>query len=154
MRAPNRPCSRHCLSRITSSRGVACGYEISRAPILATFSPVPTWTGTIALGILAELLPPNRPRCIWMSNSPVIGLTIRLLARTARCIRPARHDTRADERGGPNMGQPGLRERLDKLDLFPGAHRAAVHLEPVAPAFLLDLNDFPQIPHAFDPLLQ
>src|SRR5260370_19819720 len=151
MRAPNRPCSRHCLSRITSSPGVACGYEISRAPILATFSPVPTWTGTIALGILAELLPPNRPRCIWMSNSPVIGLTIRLLARTARCIRPARHDARADERGGLNMVQPGLGERLDKLDLVRGADRAGFDLEPFARAFLVDLNAFRQIGHGFGP---
>src|SRR5882672_1966445 len=42
---------------------------------LATFSPVPARTGTTANGIFARLSPPDRPRCIWTYNSPVIAST-------------------------------------------------------------------------------
>src|SRR6266446_7125918 len=52
---------------------------------LATFSPVPARTGTTANGIFARLSPPDRPRCIWTYNSPVIASTIRSLARSAHC---------------------------------------------------------------------
>src|SRR6266446_719697 len=52
---------------------------------LATFSPVAAWTGTTANGIFARLSPPDRPRCIWMYNSPAFAPTIRSLGRSARC---------------------------------------------------------------------
>ena len=34
-------------------------------------------------------------------------------------VPPARHDPRADERGGLDVVQPGLGERLDQLDVGP-----------------------------------
>jgi hypothetical protein len=54
-------------------------------------------------------------------------------------VRPARHDPRAVERGGLDMVQPGLGERLDQLDLVRGGDRAEFDLEPFARAFLVDL---------------
>src|SRR6516165_1770931 len=62
-------------------------------------------------------------------------------------VRPARHDARADKRGGLDMMQPGLGERLDQLDLVGGADRAGFDLKPFARAFLVDLHMCRQIAH-------
>src|SRR4029077_9514308 len=66
-------------------------------------------------------------------------------------VRPARHDARADERGGLDMRQPGLGERLDQLDLVRGADRAGFDLEPFARAFLVDVHTCWQIGHGLVP---
>src|SRR6202048_2036354 len=66
-------------------------------------------------------------------------------------VRPARHETRADERGGLDLVQAGLGERLNQLDLVRGADRAGFDLEPFARAFLMDFNMCRQIGHGLVP---
>jgi len=66
-------------------------------------------------------------------------------------VRPARHDARADKRGGLDVVQPGLGERLDQLNLLRGADWAGFDLEPFTRAFLVDLHLCWQIGHDLIP---
>jgi hypothetical protein len=66
-------------------------------------------------------------------------------------VRPTRHDARADERGGLDMVQPGLGERLDQFDLVRGADRAGLDLEALAWAFLMNVHMCRQIAHGLVP---
>ena len=62
-------------------------------------------------------------------------------------VGPARHNARADKRGGLDVVQPSLGERLDQFDLIRGADRAGLDLETFARAFLMYVDVLRQVGH-------